>query len=90
MKQLNSNYENLSNFINNHYDYRTFGKMINHYFCKKNISTKELCENAGIDRKLVSKFVTDRKYHPSKESCMAVCIGFGLTLEERFVENLWL
>lgn len=82
MNQMNQNYENISKFITNHYDYRTFGNMINHYFCKKNISTRELCEHAGIDRKLVSKFVTDRKYHPSKESCMAVCIGFGLNLEE--------
>ncbi len=82
MNQLNYNYEKISKYIHNNYDCRTFGKMINYYFCEKEISTTELCAKAGIDRKLVSKFVSDKKYHPSKESCMAVCVGFGLNAEE--------
>ncbi|MCR5703038.1 MAG: hypothetical protein K6G85_00330 [Eubacterium sp.] len=82
MEQLVMNQRNVYDFIHTHYDNRTFRQMINHYFCLKNISTSQLCGRAGIDRRLVSKFVSDENYHPSKESCLAVCVGFGLNTEE--------
>lgn len=75
-------YRNLSEFINKNYDKRKFGNIVNEYLYKNNITTKKLSENAGIDRKLISKFIADCNYHPSKETALAVCIGLNLSSRE--------
>ena len=72
----------LSEFISSNYDKRKFGTIVNEYLYKKNLTTTELSENAGIDRKLTSKFVSDDPYHPSKDTSLAVCIGLGLNSRE--------
>lgn len=74
--------KNLSEFINQNLDKRKFGNIVNEYLYKKNISTSELSENAGIDRKLISKFIADCNYHPSKDTALAVCIGLKLNYSE--------
>lgn len=72
----------LSEFISQNIDKRKFGNIVNEYLYKKNISTSELSENAGIDRKLISKFIADCNYHPSKDTALAVCIGLKLNYSE--------
>ena len=51
MNQSKFECKNLSEFINQNLDKRKFGSIVNEYLYKKNISTSELSENAGIDRK---------------------------------------
>lgn len=75
-------YKELSEYINQNLDKRKFGNIVNEYLYKKNISTRELSENAGIDRKLISKFIADCNYHPSKDTALAVCIGLRLCSKE--------
>lgn len=74
--------EGLSEFIHQNLDRRKFGNIVNEYLYKNNISTSELSENAGIDRKLISKFIADCNYHPSKDTALAVCIGLKLNSRE--------
>lgn len=82
MCQLKCDCKSLSEFINQNLDKRKFGNIVNEYLYKKNISTSELSENAGIDRKLISKFIADCNYHPSKDTALAVCIGLKLNSRE--------
>lgn len=82
MCQKKCEYKSLSEFINKNFDKRKFGNIVNEYLYKKNMTTKELSENAGIDRKLISKFIADCNYHPSKETALAVCIGLKLNSRE--------
>lgn len=82
MNQSKFECKNLSEFINQNLDKRKFGSIVNEYLYKKNISTSELSENAGIDRKLISKFIADCNYHPSKDTTLAVCIGLKLNYSE--------
>ena len=74
--------KSLSEFINQNLDKRKFGNIVNEYLYKKNITTSQLSVNAGIDRKLISKFISDCNYHPSKDTALAVCIGLNLNSTE--------
>lgn len=82
MSQHKGESGSLSEFISSNLDHRRFGTVVNEWLYKKNLTMTKLCENAGIDRKLISKFVSDNHYHPSKETSLAVCIGLGLNSRE--------
>ena len=78
----NNELKKIMNFITNNISREDFGNVVNEYLYKKNITTSMLCKNAGIDRRLLSKFVGKQNYHPSKDTAMAICIGLGLNSNE--------
>lgn len=57
------------------------GKLLD-YLSIKNLSDSKVYKRAQIDRRLYSKIVCDNDYKPSKDTCIALCVGLQLNLEK--------
>ena len=67
----------ISSFIDKQKDRSTFSILLNNLREERGLSEPELYKKAWVDRKLSSRIMTTRDYHPSKNTALA----FGLALE---------
>ena len=72
----------LEKFFHEKYESSCFADALNQYMHEKNLSTAVLYNRCLIDRKLISKIVSNQKYHPSKVTVFALCIGLRLNHQE--------
>ena len=60
----------------------TFSDKLQQYIIDKDLKNTDVYKAAQIDRRLFSKIISDRNYRPSKDTCISLCIGLNLSLEE--------
>lgn len=60
----------------------SFVDMMLMYIREKDLKDSTVYKAAQIDRRLFSKIVSDREYKPAKDTCVALCYGMRLTLQE--------
>ena len=77
-----SNRKSLEKFFHERYEPSGFADALNRYMHEKDMTTGILYTRCFIDRKLVSKIVSNPNYHPSKETVFALCIGLRLNYRE--------
>ena len=56
-------------------------KMLN-LIREKNMIETEVYKAAQIDRRLFSKIISNKDYKPSKDTCISLCFGLKLNLDE--------
>ncbi len=68
---------------------RTFVDMLIFYAIRENIDYKRIYTFAHIDRRLFSKIISDRYYHPSKDTALALTLALQLNIgqAEMFLES---
>jgi hypothetical protein len=59
-----------------------FNYLLSEFRAQKNISDVDLYKNAYIDRRIYSHIVTNRRYHPSKRTVIALGLALNLNLDE--------
>jgi hypothetical protein len=64
----------------------TFAIRLKHKMQEKKMTPKELYSAADIDRRLFSKINTDKNYHPTKST--AIALGLALHLESDDMDDL--
>lgn len=57
-------------------------RQLNLYMYERDITTAMIYSRCFVDRKLISKITNNSKYHPSKPTMLALCIGLRLDLQE--------
>jgi hypothetical protein len=65
-----------------HLQASTFSEALLELLNAKGMSNADAYKGANIDRKLFSKMLSRKDYHPSKESVLALCIGLRLDTQE--------
>ena len=60
----------------------TFSDELRNTMIEKGLNSTDVYYAAGVDRKLFSKILNNSQYAPKKDTCIALCIGLKLTLEE--------
>jgi hypothetical protein len=76
----------LNAFIKKERDVETFSAMLERLRLEKQMTPSALYKGAWIDKKLYSKIMGERNYHPSKNTVLA--FGFSLGLEREIMDNL--
>lgn len=61
---------------------KSFRQMLTEYMWEKNLSAQEVYKRSNLDRRLFSKLTSSEGYHPNKRTCMALCIGMRLDIDE--------
>lgn len=57
-------------------------RQLNLYMYERDITTAMIYSRCYVDRKLISKITNNSRYHPSKPTMLALCIGLRLDLQE--------
>ena len=60
----------------------SFSDELRNTMIEKGLNSTDVYYAAGVDRKLFSKILNNSQYAPKKDTCIALCIGLKLTLEE--------
>lgn len=60
----------------------SFNKKLFELIAKSNMTNSEIYGNVNMDRKLFSKIINGRNYHPKKKTVLQLCIGLKLDIEE--------
>ncbi|WP_108669106.1 hypothetical protein [Peribacillus acanthi] len=71
----------LEDFINRHRQ-PTFQEVLFSFIENKGLQDPEVYKRAGIDRKLFSKIRSNRKYHPRKNTIVALALALELSYEQ--------
>ena len=59
---------------------KSFVEKLIEYVAASGEKDSEIYTRAGIDRRLYSKIMSDNSYTPSKDTCIALCFGLRLSL----------
>jgi len=79
LPECDSYHPELRGFLERHLG-PSFTKVLKRLLDKKGMSAPELYTEIGMDRKLFSKIMGDKNYHPSKKS--VILLALGLRLDE--------
>ena len=74
-KQKYSGTSEMKDIIN-----KSFVEKLIEYVAASGEKDSEIYTRAGIDRRLYSKIMSDNSYTPSKDTCIALCFGLRLSL----------
>lgn len=66
----------------NRYVSPTFVDTLLRYIDQRHLKDSQVYKAAGVDRRLYSKNISDRSYKPARDTCIALCIGLRLNLED--------
>jgi hypothetical protein len=80
--RFNDVYKQMKQFIQESHNAETFSVILKSFMDSKNITSSELYTRANIDRRLFSKIMGERDYHPNKNTIIAFGIALKLTREE--------
>jgi hypothetical protein len=86
VQSLSAAVTNVNQFIRDKQEEDTFAIRLKHKMQEKKMTPKELYSAADIDRRLFSKINTDKDYHPTKST--AIALGMALHLDNGEMTDL--
>lgn len=60
----------------------TFSEYLLYLIASKGMTNAEVYKRAIVDKKLFAKIKNDKNYHPAKITCLCLCVGAQLNLDE--------
>ena len=60
----------------------TFSESLLYLIASKGMTNAEVYKRAIVDKKLFAKIKNDKNYHPAKITCLCLCVGAQLNLDE--------
>lgn len=76
------NIDSIRSYVDSNYARLSFSQRLNLYMSEKAITTAMIYQRSFVDRKLISKIISSKDYHPSKQTVFALCIALRLNLKE--------
>ena len=74
--------ESIDSYIDKNKDDNKFQKLLFKYIDDKGLKDSDVYNKAYVDRRLFSKIRSNEKYHPSKETVIALAASLQLTIDE--------